>query len=135
MLNIIFLLGFVFGLGGVVFLVARKIPALAELSIPVREDNLADRKKIFIKAKAKSLFNRLAGYLFKKIILFFHKTENLSQNVLKGATRLYQRQKKEENIQEDILKRKEEISQNSDYWHNIKRGLVRRKKKISNIKP
>ena len=127
MLNIIFLLSFVFGLGGIVFLLARKIPDLAALPLPA--ENIAEKRKFFLKEKTKLFFNKSASYLFKKIIIFFHKTENVSQSILKKATRLYQRQKNKENIQEDILKRKEEISQNKDYWHNIKNGLVGRKKK------
>ena len=127
MLNIIFLLSFVFGLGGVIFLMARKMPALVALPLPA--ENIAEKRKFFLKEKTKLFFNKSASYLFKKIIIFFHKTENVSQSILKKATRLYQRQKNKENIQEDILKRKEEISQNKDYWHNIKNGLVGRKKK------
>jgi len=103
-------------------LLARKIPDLAALPLPA--ENIAEKRKFFLKEKTKLFFNKSASYLFKKIIIFLRKTESFSQNVLKKATRLYQRQRNKENIQEDILKRKEEISRNKDYWHNIKRGLV-----------
>lgn len=126
MSSLIFLIIWVLSLGGLIFLVARKMPALAD--IPV-EGGQAAIENSLTKERMKLLAQRILIFAAHKAIFLLRGLEKIVQEVSEKTRRFYHHQKRREDVQEDIVKKQEEIAKNGDYWHTIRYGLRGRKKK------
>ena len=130
MLSLIFLIILALSFGGIVFLVAHKIPILAAYSSATIEgEEPLTPEAILAQEKIKLLVRRFLIFAAQKAVFLLHWLEKIVQKVSEKTRRFYHRQKRREDAQEDIVKKQEEIAKNSDYWHVIKHGLRGRKKK------
>ncbi len=135
MLNLILLCLLIISLGGLVFLVARKLPLLASLPAEVVLDNgQASPQAVLAKEKIKLLARKFLIIVAHKIISFLRWLEAITKKASEKAKQFYHRQRRQENIQEDTVKKQEEIAKNADYWHTIRHTLVSRAKKAKTKK-
>lgn len=119
--------------GGMVFLVARKMPVLASLcsteSGQQGDGEQMPAEPFLAKEKAKLLVRKVLVISAHKAIFFLRWLETTTKKSSEKMWRFYHRQRHQKNMQEDAVKKQEEIAQNADYWHTIRRTLVGRKKK------
>ena len=120
----------VISFGGMAFLVARKMPALALFSTETSQENgQMPAEAILAKEKVKLLVRKFLIIAAQKAIFLLRWLETAVKKSSEKMGRFYRRQRRQEDIQEDAVKKQEEIAQNGDYWHAIGHALRGRKKK------
>ena len=132
MLNLILFCLLAISCGGMVFLAARKMPALASLCSNESGQGNGEQmptEPFLAKEKAKLLTRKFLIIAAQKGIFFLRWLETTIKKSSEKMGRFYHRQRHQKNIQEDAVKKQEEIAKNADYWRAIRHTLVGRKKK------